>query len=54
MFYKNELALASSVSSHPDTAARGHTMFLGETGLVAHLRSLNPGRPVNLFDVLSI
>ena len=50
VLYK-ELVLDSSVSSHPDTAARVHAMFLGETGLVADLRSLNPGRPGNSFDV---
>ena len=48
-----ELALDDSVFSHPDTAARVHTMFLGETGLVADLRSLNPGKPGDTFDVFS-
>ena len=36
VLYK-ELALDSSVSSHPDTETRVHAMFLGETGLIADL-----------------
>lgn len=50
VIYK-ELALDSSVVSHSDTAARIHAMFLGEEGLVANMRSLNPGRPGGSFEV---
>ena len=50
VIYK-ELSLDASVTSHPDTAARIHAMFLGEEGLVADLRSLNPGRPGGTFEV---
>ena len=50
VLYKG-LALDASVCTHPDTAARIRAMFLGASGLVADLRSLNPGRPGGTFDV---
>ena len=50
VLYKG-VALDASVCTHPDTAARIHAMFLGASGLVTDLRSLNPGRPGGTFDV---
>ena len=45
LFY--ELTLDASTASHPDMQQRLHLIFLGEHGLLADLRHLNPGHPNN-------
>ena len=50
-FIYKELAMDASASVHPDTQKRLQLIFLGETGLLADLRKLNPGRPTGTFDV---
>ena len=45
------LALDSSASSHPATGQRIRAIMEGETGLIADMRHLNPGRPSNKYDV---
>ena len=49
MLYK-ELTYDASVSSHPDTVQRVRMISQGETGLLADLRHINPGRPSGQFD----
>jgi hypothetical protein len=49
LIYK-ELAMDSAQVSHPETQARLKLISLGETGLLADLRELNPGRPSGKFD----
>lgn len=49
MIYK-ELTLDASVAAHPVTEERMRLIFLGNTGLIRDLRSLNPGRPSGTFD----
>ena len=50
LIYK-ELCLDSSAVAHPDTQERLRLVFLGEEGLLADLRHLNPGRPSGKYDV---
>ena len=50
VIYK-ELALDATVANHPETETRIHAMVLGASGLVADLRSLNPGRPGGTCDL---
>ena len=50
LIYK-ELCLDSSAAAHPDTQERLRLVFLGEEGLLADLRHLNPGRPSGRYDV---
>ena len=50
LIYK-ELTLDATVAAHPVTQERLRLIFLGNTGLVRDLRSLNPGRPSGHFDV---
>ena len=50
VIYK-ELALDATVANHPETETRIHAMVLGASGLVADLRSLNPGRPGGTNDL---
>ena len=50
-FIYQNLAIDSSVASHPDTQQRLRLIFLGETGLLVDLRKLNAGRPTGTFDV---
>ena len=45
------LALDSSASSHPVSAHRIQAILQGETGIIADMRHLNPGRPSNKYDV---
>ena len=49
MIYK-ELTYDASAGSHPDTIQRIRAVAMGEPGLVADLRQLNPGRPSGEFD----
>ena len=49
MIYK-ELTMDAAVAAHPVTQERLRMIFLGNTGLVADLRTLNPGRPSGQFD----
>ncbi|XP_033753387.1 uncharacterized protein LOC117336839 [Pecten maximus] len=49
MIYK-ELAMDAAIAAHPITQERLRLIFLGNTGLVRDLRSLNPGRPSGKFD----
>ncbi|XP_041378644.1 uncharacterized protein LOC121390784 [Gigantopelta aegis] len=42
--------LALDATAHPSTQKRIRFIFLGETGLIKDLRSLNPGRPSNVYD----
>ena len=51
VIYK-EFALDATVANHPETETRIHAMVLGAPGLVADLRSLNPGRPGGTYDLL--
>ena len=50
VIYK-ELALDATVANHPETETRIHAMVLEASGLVADLRSLNPGRPGGTYDL---
>lgn len=45
------LALDASASSHPVTGQRIQAIMEGESGLIADMRHLNPGRPSNRYDV---
>ena len=47
----SELTLDASTASHPDMQQRLRLIFLGEHGLLADLRHLNPGRPSNRYDI---
>ncbi|KAK6183411.1 hypothetical protein SNE40_010900 [Patella caerulea] len=49
-FIYKELAIGAAVTSHPHTQQRLRMIFLGETGLLADLRKLNPGRPTGTYD----
>ena len=49
-FIYKELALDTSVANHPATQERLRLISLGNTGLIADLRHLNPGRPGNKYD----
>jgi len=49
LIYK-ELALDSSAARNADSMKRLRLIFLGETGLLTDLRSINPGRPTGNFD----
>ncbi|MES9904556.1 MAG: hypothetical protein ABW168_18000, partial [Sedimenticola sp.] len=50
MIYK-DLTLDATTVSHPDTQQRLRMIFMGEVGLLADLRKLNPGRPSGTFDL---
>ena len=50
-FIYKELTLDASHVSHPETQQRFHLISLGETGLVADLWELNPGRPSDKSDI---
>lgn len=49
LIYK-EMTLDASVAAHPVTQERLRLIFLGNTGLITDLRTLNPGRPSGQFD----
>lgn len=49
MIYK-ELTMDSAAADHPVTQERLRLIFLGNTGLIADLRALNPGRPSGQYD----
>lgn len=49
MIYK-ELTMDAAVAAHPVTQERLRTIFLGNTGFVADIRTLNHGRPSGQFD----
>ena len=49
LIYK-ELTLDASAAEHPDTAKRLRLIYLGNHGLLADLRNLNPGRPSGTYD----
>ena len=51
MIYK-ELTLDASTANHPETQEETKTNFLGEKGLLADLRHLNPGMPTGIYDPL--
>lgn len=53
MIYK-ELTMDAAVAAHPVTQERLRMIFLGNTGLVADLRTLNPGRPSGQFDTFNV
>ena len=44
------MTLDASVAAHPVTQERLRLIFLGNTGLITDLRTLNPGRPSGQFD----
>ena len=50
LIYK-ELSLDASAAAHPDTQERLRLVFLGEEGLLADMRHINPGRPSGTYDV---
>lgn len=50
-FIYTELALDASQSTHPEMQQRLRLIFMGETGLLADMRHLNPGRPSDTYDV---
>lgn len=50
-FIYKELALDASVAAHPVTHERLRLISLGDTGFIADLRHLNPGRPSTKYDV---
>jgi hypothetical protein len=45
-----ELTMDASAANRPDVQERIRLILLGETGLVADLRSLNTGRPLGTYD----
>jgi len=45
-----ELTSDASTASGPDVQERIRLILLGETGLLADLRSLNSGRPLGTYD----
>lgn len=53
MIYK-ELTMDAAVAANPVTQERLRMIFLGNTGLVADLRTLNPGRPSGQFDTFNV
>lgn len=49
-YFKQKLALDASAASHPETLERLNLIALGNTELVADLRSLNAGRLSDKYD----
>ena len=49
LIYK-ELALDASAAEHPETQERLRLIYLGNHGLLADLRHVNPGRPSGTYD----